>query len=703
MVEAQKAEQDRLGKEHLQNMLQRSTGLLDAQRDDILGQGRDDDDDDDGDTDSDGSSGTEEVSEADDSDEDGDLDEAADKENNGVAGDEANADDSEEEGETEDAGSATSGSEDDESADLDEGEAESQIGIAALLTEEDAPIDVPLADASMDIAAPVTDTSQVMPADTSDLAREQDPEVVPAPAVADLLPISTESLVDAVTSLPDDPAGGQVDPSVAGFASPDGIPAPTKIGEDAELAAGKVSTPPSAPIANGHPEVPQPLPKPSFEPEEQHPPASSLKRPRSRRSRAFRSVSATASGEDPDANDIEFEDQNEKLSDEDYDLDVEMEEDQDESGNSEDEGLLADADLPIEELMKRYGYPVPGQVPNEELPNGKVEPTADVQADVVVDTDKSLLDESLQDPAAKLIVEGKRNRRVRSVWTPEDNPPPPPKKPKIEVVEADEESDREMTPELSSEGETGDEEEEIGEVDDANKVRPPFLLRGTLRPYQQAGLEWLASLYANRMNGILADEMGLGWVIARAASIAADGSKTIQTISLLGHLACDKGVWGQHLIIVPTSVILNWEMEFKKFLPGLKVLTYYGNQKERKEKRKGWHTENTWQVCITSYQIVLADQHIFRRKNWVYMILDEAHNIKNFRSQRWQTLLGFKASRRLLLTGTPLQNNLMELWSLLYFLMPNGVTADATAVVGFANHKEFSEWFSSAYHSTSNE
>lgn len=172
-------------------------------------------------------------------------------------------------------------------------------------------------------------------------------------------------------------------------------------------------------------------------------------------------------------------------------------------------------------------------------------------------------------------------------------------------------------------------------------------------------------------------------------------SKTIQTIALIGHLACDKGVWGQHLIIVPTSVILNWEMEFKKFLPGMKVLTYYGNQKERKEKRVGWHTENTWQVCITSYQIVLADQHIFRRKNWCYMILDEAHNIKNFRSQRWQTLLGFKAQRRLLLTGTPLQNNLMELWSLLYFLMPGGIGADATAVVGFANHKEFMEWFSS--------
>lgn len=171
--------------------------------------------------------------------------------------------------------------------------------------------------------------------------------------------------------------------------------------------------------------------------------------------------------------------------------------------------------------------------------------------------------------------------------------------------------------------------------------------------------------------------------------------KTIQTISLLGHLACDLGVWGPHLIIVPTSVILNWEMEFKKFLPGCRVLVYYGNQKERKERRKGWYTEGSFQVCITSYQIVLSDAHIFKKRQWHYMILDEAHNIKNFRSQRWQTLLGFRSHRRLLLTGTPLQNNLMELWSLLYFLMPQGLSDKLTEAGGFANHREFIDWFSS--------
>ncbi|KAK1779597.1 SNF2 family N-terminal domain-containing protein [Copromyces sp. CBS 386.78] len=206
------------------------------------------------------------------------------------------------------------------------------------------------------------------------------------------------------------------------------------------------------------------------------------------------------------------------------------------------------------------------------------------------------------------------------------------------------------------------------------KTEIPFLLRGTLREYQHHGLDWLAGLYANTTNGILADEMGLG--------------KTIQTIALLAHLACHHEVWGPHLVIVPTSVMLNWEMEFKKWCPGFKILTYYGNQEERKRKRQGWNNDDVWNVCITSYQMVLQDQQVFRRRRWHYMILDEAHNIKNFKSQRWQTLLGFNTQARLLLTGTPLQNNLTELWSLLYFLAPpeNGEG-------GFVDLTEFHNWF----------
>ncbi|CAH0554967.1 unnamed protein product [Brassicogethes aeneus] len=201
-------------------------------------------------------------------------------------------------------------------------------------------------------------------------------------------------------------------------------------------------------------------------------------------------------------------------------------------------------------------------------------------------------------------------------------------------------------------------------------TKVPFLLKFPLREYQHIGLDWLVTMFDRKLNGILADEMGLG--------------KTIQTIALLGHLACEKENWGPHLIVVPTSVMLNWEMECKKWCPGFKILTYYGTQKERKMKRTGWTKPNAFHICITSYKLVIQDHQSFRRKKWKYLILDEAQNIKNFKSQRWQLLLNFQTQQRLLLTGTPLQNNLMELWSLMHFLMPNV----------FQSHREFKEWFS---------
>lgn len=218
----------------------------------------------------------------------------------------------------------------------------------------------------------------------------------------------------------------------------------------------------------------------------------------------------------------------------------------------------------------------------------------------------------------------------------------------------------------------------VSDPQSVEDVPIPSLLRGTLRIYQKQGLNWMASLYNNNTNGILADEMGLG--------------KTIQTISLLAYLACEKQNWGPHLIVVPTSVLLNWEMELKRFAPGFKVLTYYGSPQQRKEKRRGWNKPDSFHICIVSYQLIVQDQNSFKRKRWEYMILDEAHNIKNFRSTRWQALLNFNTRRRLLLTGTPLQNNIAELWSLLYFLMPQTVTA-GQGVTGFADLEAFQQWF----------
>ncbi|KAH8118852.1 hypothetical protein DFH11DRAFT_1686888 [Phellopilus nigrolimitatus] len=176
------------------------------------------------------------------------------------------------------------------------------------------------------------------------------------------------------------------------------------------------------------------------------------------------------------------------------------------------------------------------------------------------------------------------------------------------------------------------------------KLAPPLLLRGTLRRYQQSGLEWLATLHNNQMNGIWQMKWALG------------------------------------------AVLLDWEMEFKKFLPGFKILIYHGTTKRRKELRQGWNTKHAFNVCVTSNTLASRDQHIFKRKAWYYMILDEAHKIKNFKSQRWNILLVLRSFRRLLLTGTPLQNNLTELWALLQFFM-SGTT--------FANLKDFGEWFAS--------
>jgi SNF2 family DNA or RNA helicase len=211
-----------------------------------------------------------------------------------------------------------------------------------------------------------------------------------------------------------------------------------------------------------------------------------------------------------------------------------------------------------------------------------------------------------------------------------------------------------------------------GNTFSTTKVRTkyPFLMKLPLREYQHIGLDWLVTMYEKRLNGILADEMGLG--------------KTIMTIALLAHLACEKGIWGPHLIVVPTSVMLNWETEFLKWCPAFKILTYFGSAKERKYKRQGWLKQNSFHVCITTYRLVIQDSKVFKRKKWKYLILDEAHLIKNWKSQRWQTLLNFNSKRRILLTGTPLQNDLMELWSLMHFLMPHI----------FQSHQEFKDWFS---------
>jgi SNF2 family DNA or RNA helicase len=142
--------------------------------------------------------------------------------------------------------------------------------------------------------------------------------------------------------------------------------------------------------------------------------------------------------------------------------------------------------------------------------------------------------------------------------------------------------------------------------------------------------------------------------------------------------------------VSPNATLYNWQQEINRFCPSLKVLPYWGGLKERKTLRKFFSTQNlytksaSFHVCITSYQLVVSDAKTFNRVNWQYMILDEAQAIKNINSQRWNILLDFNCRNRLLLTGTPIQNSMSELWALLHFIMPNL----------FDSHEQFQEWFS---------
>ncbi|KAL9624599.1 MAG: hypothetical protein Q9160_001264 [Pyrenula sp. 1 TL-2023] len=209
------------------------------------------------------------------------------------------------------------------------------------------------------------------------------------------------------------------------------------------------------------------------------------------------------------------------------------------------------------------------------------------------------------------------------------------------------------------------------------QVAQPKMLQAQLKEYQLKGLNWLVNLYEQGINGILADEMGLG--------------KTVQSISVMGYLAEMHNIWGPFLVIAPSSTLHNWQQEIARFVPSIKVLPYWGNAKDRKILRKFWDRkhityskDSEFHVLVTSYQLVVQDSQYFQKVRWQYMILDEAQAIKSSNSSRWKVLLGFHCRNRLLLTGTPIQNNMQELWALLHFIMPTL----------FDSHDEFSDWFS---------
>nr|6PWF_K Chain K, chromatin remodeling factor ISWI [Thermochaetoides thermophila] len=207
-----------------------------------------------------------------------------------------------------------------------------------------------------------------------------------------------------------------------------------------------------------------------------------------------------------------------------------------------------------------------------------------------------------------------------------------------------------------------------GSAETVFRESPPFI-KGTMRDYQIAGLNWLISLHENGISGILADEMGLG--------------KTLQTISFLGYLRHIQGITGPHLVAVPKSTLDNWKREFEKWTPDVNVLVLQGAKEERHQLINDRLIDEDFDVCITSYEMILREKAHLKKFAWEYIIIDEAHRIKNEESSLSQVIRMFSSRNRLLITGTPLQNNLHELWALLNFLLPD-VFGDSDA---------FDQWF----------
>lgn len=237
-----------------------------------------------------------------------------------------------------------------------------------------------------------------------------------------------------------------------------------------------------------------------------------------------------------------------------------------------------------------------------------------------------------------------------------------------------------------SEPEEEEEDEESGRKIDyyavAHRVKEDvtqqasILVGGTLKEYQIKGLQWMLSLYNNNLNGILADEMGLG--------------KTIQTISLVTYLIEKKLEQGPYLVIVPLSTLTNWTLEFEKWAPSIAKIVYKGPPNARKMQQEKLR-QGRFQVLLTTYEYIIKDRPVLSKIKWFHMIIDEGHRMKNANSKLSATIAQYYSTRyRLILTGTPLQNNLGELWAMLNFVLPNI----------FKSVKTFDEWFNTPFANT---
>uniref|UniRef100_A0A7S3VCZ0 Chromatin-remodeling complex ATPase chain n=1 Tax=Chaetoceros debilis TaxID=122233 RepID=A0A7S3VCZ0_9STRA len=249
----------------------------------------------------------------------------------------------------------------------------------------------------------------------------------------------------------------------------------------------------------------------------------------------------------------------------------------------------------------------------------------------------------------------------------------------------------------------GEEDEDGGMDDHVFLTRQPREIKfGTMKPYQLEGLNWMIHLAEKGLNGILADEMGLG--------------KTLQSISILAYQYEYQQIQGPHLVCVPKSTLSNWMKELARWCPCLRAIKFHGSREERQDMIYNYFSNEAaahdgkrpslpqipnpddpegaliddnsqnprgWDVCVTTYEVVNNEKAALGKFGWKYLVIDEAHRLKNETSMFSNVVRQFSTSHRLLLTGTPLQNNLHELWALLNFLLPDI----------FSSSAQFDEWF----------